>query len=133
MMKSIPLLTAFVLTVGFSLPVLADNFDGSKPLICATVEARDCVLGAECFTGHAKKVGAPAFFRIDFDKKVVAGTQRTSPIVSIEKNEQQILLQGSEMEYGWTIALDQTEGDFTASMTNRDGAFLLFGSCTLLP
>ena len=132
-MKTWQKLSALILTGIVSAPLAAGDFDGSKSLICATVEARDCVLGAACFTGHAKNVGAPAFLRIDFDNKTVAGTQRTSPITSMDRNEKQILLQGSEMGYGWTIGLDQAEGDFSASMTNSEGTFLLFGSCTVQP
>ena len=133
MTKPLHVLSALFLTGILSAPLLAADFDGSKPLICATLEARDCVLGAACFTGHAKQVGAPAFFRIDFDQKTVAGPKRTSPIASIEKDEKQILLQGKEVGYGWTIGLDQAEGDFAASLTNLEGTFLLFGSCTVQP
>ena len=111
-------------------PVYAADFDGSKSLICATVDARDCVMGSECFSGHAREVGAPPFLRIDFDKKVVAGTERTSPITSIDTTEDQVLLQGQEVGYGWTLALDQATGEFSASLTNREGTFLLFGNCT---
>jgi len=32
-------------------PAIAGDFDGSKRLICATVEARDCFSGADCFRG----------------------------------------------------------------------------------
>ena len=124
-------LTAFVLAAICSAPLAASDFDGSKTLICATLEARDCVLGAACFTGHPKEVGAPAFFRINFDEKTVTGPERTSPIASIDQDEKQILLQGKEVGYGWTIGLDQAEGDFSASLTNQEGTFLLFGSCTV--
>jgi hypothetical protein len=111
-------------------PVFASDFDGSKALICATVEARDCVLGSDCFTGHARKIGAPTFLRIDFDKKVVTGTERTSSISNLDKNDDQVLIQGVDLDFGWALALDQETGDFSASLTNRNGTFLLFGSCT---
>lgn len=111
---------------------LAADYDGSKNLICATVEARDCELRAECFTGEAKVVGAPAFFRIDFSKKVLLGPERNSPIVSLEHNADSFLLQGAEIGYGWTIGIDKESGDFSASMTNFEGSFLLFGYCTVM-
>jgi hypothetical protein len=111
-------------------PVVASDFDGSKPLICATVEARDCVLGMTCYAGEAREIGAPAFMRVDFSKKTITGPQRTTPIVAMEKSENQLLMQGSELGFGWTFAIDQTNGYFSASLTNIDGTFLLFGSCT---
>jgi len=110
----------------------ASDFDGSKRLICATVEARDCVSGGECFRGLPDEVGAPAFVRIDFEKKSLFGPHRTAPIRSMEKDERQLLLQGVELGYVWVIALDQESGRFSASLTNREGAFVLFGSCTAL-
>ena len=50
----------------------------------------------------------------------------------MEIADQQILLQGKEMKYGWTLVLDQENGNMTASLVNRDGVFVLFGSCTPL-
>lgn len=123
----------FVLVLGFLAvsPVLASDFDGTKPLICATVEARDCVLTRRCYTGEAREIGAPAFMRINFDKKTITGTERTTAIAAMEQNEKQLLMQGAELGFGWTLAIDQTNGYFSGSMTNMEGTFLLFGSCTL--
>jgi len=50
----------------------------------------------------------------------------------MDTNEEQILLQGKELGYGWTFALDQEGGKFSATLVNRDGVFVLFGSCTPL-
>jgi len=111
-------------------PVMASDFDGSKNLICATIEARDCVLGAACYTGHPKKIGAPSFIRVHFDTREMEGEKTTSPIASIQETAEQVLLQGVENGYGWSFALDPASGDFTASLTNTNGSFLLFGSCT---
>jgi hypothetical protein len=116
----------------FTAPVFADDFDGSKNLICATVEARDCVLQTECFTGEAKEIGAPAFFRLDFKAKTIIGPARTTPIKSIEPGAEAILLQGFEVGYGLSVGIHKQTGDFSASMTNFEGTFLLFGSCTVL-
>jgi hypothetical protein len=113
-------------------PALAADFDGSKRLICATVEARDCVSGNECFRGLPDEVGAPAFVRIDFERKSIVGPHRTTPILFMEKSDKQLLLQGTELGYAWVLALDPATGRFSASLTNTDGAFVLFGSCTPL-
>jgi len=112
-------------------PVIASDFDGSKALICATVEARDCVLSLGCVDGEAREIGAPAFMRIDFAKKTITGTERTTPIVFSDASENQLLMQGMELGYGWTFAINQGNGEFSASLTDINGTFLLFGSCTL--
>jgi hypothetical protein len=111
-------------------PAFASDFDGSKALICATVEARDCVLGSTCYAGHAREIGAPGFMRIDFAGKTIKGPERKTPITSMEKGKNQLMMQGTELGYGWAFAINQSNGDFSASMTNIDGTFLLFGSCT---
>jgi len=121
-----------LLTAGMmAMPVHAGDFDGSKPLVCATIEARDCVLGAACYTGEAKTVGAPSFIHIDFANKTMIGEKSSSPIASMEASETQLLLQGTEQGYGWAMALNLESGDFSASLTNTDGSFLMFGTCTV--
>ena len=110
--------------------VSAGEFDGSKKLICATTNAMDCVSGQECVKGRPGDIGAPKFLSIDFAQRTVQGPNRTTAIASMDKGEDQILLQGSELGFGWTIALDQESGDMTVTLVNRDGAFVLFGSCT---
>jgi hypothetical protein len=110
----------------------AGDFDGSKLLICATVEAIDCAPGEECTKGRPDDVGAPQFLRIDFAQQVIVGPKRTTPIRSMDTSDNQILLQGTELGYGWTLALDQDSGMMTVTLVNREGGVVLFGSCTPL-
>jgi hypothetical protein len=111
---------------------IAVDFDGSKPLICAPVEAMECHAGEKCEAGIPDDVGAPAFMRIDFAKKVIVGPKRTSPIRAMEKDENQILLQGTELGLAWSMALNLKDGRMVSTFSSRDGAFVLFGSCTPL-
>jgi hypothetical protein len=126
------LLAAMIIFVGAIATASAGDFDGSKLLICATVDAMDCVSGENCAKGRPGDMGAPAFLRIDFAKKTIGGPKRTTPIVAMDNSGEQILLQGKELGYGWTFALDQDGGRFSATLVNRDGVFVLFGSCTPL-
>src|SRR5512134_4020514 len=81
---------------------LAGDFDGSKSLICATVQAMDCAAGEDCVRGLAEDVGAPTFLRIDFAQKAVVGPKRTSPVQRMESDEGQWLLQGTELGLAWS-------------------------------
>jgi hypothetical protein len=110
----------------------AGDFDGSKLLICAPVEAIDCAAGEDCTKGRPDDIGAPNFLRIDVAQKAIVGPQRTTPILFMDKSDDQLLLQGKELGYGWTLVLDQDSGTLTATMVNREGVFVLFGSCTPL-
>ena len=122
----------FVAALSMAGSVAAADFDGSKRLICAPVEAMDCVAGAECIKGNPDDIGAPAFMRIDFAGKAIAGPGRTTPIKHMETAASQVLLQGTEVGYAWALALDRSSGKFSATLTNREGTFVLFGSCTPL-
>jgi hypothetical protein len=111
---------------------LSGDFDGSQLLICATVEAIDCSSGEECVKGRPEDIGAPAFVRIDVPNKSVIGPKRTTEIAFMEKSDDQLLLQGRELGFGWTMSLDQATGKLVTTLVDQRGAFVLFGSCTPL-
>jgi hypothetical protein len=115
----------------FARAVSAADFDGSKPLICAPVQAMDCTSDEGCTKGTPEEIGAPAFLRIDVSKKTVAGSKRTSPIQQSDLDADQLLLRGVELGYGWTIAIEQTTGKAVFTLTDREGVFILFGACTV--
>jgi hypothetical protein len=123
---------AFGALVGLlaSTPLLAADFDGNKNLICAPAEVHDCTTDGDCVSGSPRKMGAPRFMRVDFSKKMIVGPRRTAPFRQVDANEEQVILQGTEEGYGFTLVLDKTTGDFSISLTDRLGAFVLFGSCT---
>jgi hypothetical protein len=106
--------------------------DISQRMMCATLEALDCEAGTACFRGRPSELGAPAFMRIDLETMTIAGSQRTTPIVSMEKRGASMLLQGAEGAYAWTLAVGTGDGSMTATLVNEEGAFVLFGSCTAL-
>jgi hypothetical protein len=47
----------------------------------------------------------------------------------MEKSDTQILLQGTELGYAWTVALDPLTGKIAAALANREGVVVLFGAC----
>lgn len=111
---------------------LAADFDGSKPLICAPVEAMDCVAGEACKKGTPDDIGAPAFIRLDVTKKEIVGARQATPILFMDKSDARLLLQGTELGYGWTLALDSASGKLSGTLVDQEGVFVLFGSCTPL-
>jgi hypothetical protein len=44
--------------------------------------------------------------------------------------EGQLLMQGMELDHGWSIALDTKAGGMSVILVNRDDVFVLFGTCT---
>jgi hypothetical protein len=65
--------------------------------VSADFDGSDSVAGEACARGLPQSVGAPQFMRVDFAKKTIAGPNRTTPIVSLNKSERQILLQASNL------------------------------------
>jgi hypothetical protein len=115
----------------FCQAAMADDFDGSKPLLCATVEAHDCAANESCVDGTPHELGAPSFLRVNVVKKEIAGPQRTTAIKTIEKTDGQLLLTGTELGLSWTLAIARDTGAMSATMVDRDAAHVLFGSCTV--
>ncbi len=70
--------------------------------------------------------------RLDLAKKAVIGPNTTSEILLLDKSDKQLLLQGREAGFGWTIVVDQESGELTLSLTNRNGVYVLYGACTVL-
>lgn len=130
-MRRLAILTGSLILGLAALPAAAGDFDGSRLLICAPVEAIDCSRGEGCGKGLPEDIGAPAFMRIDFANKAVVGPKRTSPILLMEKSDSQVMIQGSELGYGWVIVLDQETGKMVSTLADREGVFVLFGACTV--
>ena len=135
-MKIITGLLLFGLLAVVSPAFAGGGFDGTKPLVCATIEALDCDPGRPCDRGIPEVMLAPQFLRIDFAKKEISGPFRSTKIRSIDTNDEQIVLQGYEQELGvgmgWILALDRLDGKMRISLASWDATFLLFGACTAL-
>jgi hypothetical protein len=123
--------SAFMPIALFASAACGGDFDGSKPLICAPVQAMDCTSDEGCTKGTPEEIGAPAFLRIDVSKKTVAGSKRTSALQQSDLDADQLLLRGVELGYGWTIAIEQSTGKAVFTLTNHEGVFILFGACTV--
>lgn len=108
----------------------AGDFDGSKALICAPVTVMDCMRGEACFTVLPEDVDAPAFMRFDFEQKSVIGPKVSSKILLQENTVDQLLLQGREAGYGWTIVIDSELGEMTLTLARHQRALVMYGSCT---
>jgi hypothetical protein len=126
---------AYSIIVGLllvSYQVWAEDYDGTKPLLCASVEAISCEPGEPCEKVTPEGIGAPQFMRVDFSKKEIVGPKRTTPIRLMEKTDEQVTLQGFELGMGWTFTIDRTTGKMAATLIGREASFVIFGACTPL-
>lgn len=112
----------------------AGEFDGSRPLLCATMSAVECVDGSGCESRLPRDLDLPQFLRIDFKTKQIetvrtGGLRRTAKIGSVSDLQSALLLQGVQDNLGWTISIEKPRGNMSATVADRDFVFVVFGAC----
>ena len=130
MLKSLRVTAVAVLVCATPSWVLSADFDGSKPLLCATIDAHFCDVGEVCYRTLPAILGAPQFMRINFAKKTIVGPNRSTEIRFMEPSNGQLLLQGTELGYAWSVALDTQTGAMSTTLVNHEDVFVLFAACT---
>ena len=122
------------LVCAVSQPALAADFDGSKPLVCAMIEAFECGPDTGCESGTPESNGLSRFLRIDFDKKKVYTTKQAQEQASrIEKMDRAggvVLLSGTQNGRGWNLSLTEATGYLVLTVAGDQVAFVVFGACT---
>ena len=128
----------------FPLLAGAGDFDGSKPLLCASVDVMECAPGNGCNTVSADAIDAPQFFRLDLANKQLtgkhsSGSENTSAIKRSETIEGKLIIQGAEQGregvrdgLGWTMSIAQDSGKMVLTASGDAAAFVIFGACTTL-
>jgi len=122
-----------------STPLFAADFDGSKPLLCASLDILECVDGRDCEMVAADEVDAPQFISVDLKHNKIQLDRSGQPLHPQLRNREnlnnRLLLQGigAETGLGWTFSVDQDTGKFVLSASGDEVAFIIFGACTTLP
>lgn len=135
-MKIFKLLGLFILGL-IMIPgvILAGDFDGSKPLICAVIETFECAPGDECQRGGNEYTGIPRFLRIDFKEKKIRrnmedGKVRTTQIERMTRVGGKLILQGIEEGKAWSMMITEDKGKMTVVASDGQIGFIIFGACT---
>ena len=130
----VPILALFC--IGFAcFPAIAGDFDGSVPLICATIESFECGEGADCQRGSAQSINLPQFLKINFKEKMITGTLeggevRTAKFKNKELLDGKLILQGVQNGKPWSILISEANGKMTLTAADEQGGFIVFGACT---
>ena len=130
-----PIIFALFFTCMLTVPAVAGDFDGSKPLICAVIEVFECVPGGECQLGGAESINIPQFLKINFEEKTIsstpeAGPVRTTKIQNMERADGKLILQGVQNGRAWSMVINETTGKVTLSASDELAGFVIFGACT---
>lgn len=112
----------------------AAGFDGSQDLLCAPTDIAECDHSANCERVSASEVDLPHFLKVQFGKKrlVSVGPEERSTAIENVRNAQGLtILQGAENGRAWSLVVDQATGRMSGSVADGDGAFAVFGACTI--
>lgn len=112
----------------------AGDFDGSKPLVCAMIQAFECGPNTGCESGTPESNGLSRFLRVDVGKKEVRTTresqERPSRIEKVDHADGVLLLSGTQNGRGWTLTINESTGYMVLSVAGDQVAFVVFGACT---
>lgn len=116
----------------------AGDFDGSKPLICASLFATECgAESQECVSGPPWDFNLPVFSAVDFKTQTVSTTypnrdERVSKIESVDHLPNgRLSLQGDDGQYSWSAIISEESGSLTLTAAGEHIGFIVFGACTV--
>jgi hypothetical protein len=124
------------LALAYSGSALAAPFDGSKPLICATLEVNHCSAGESCEKQTIDVADAPRFISISVADKKITGTRPSggtveAAIESVHHSQDMMFLLGAQEAFAWNIAIGESDGKMTVTLSDNDDGIVIFGACAV--
>ena len=116
--------------------VPAGEFDGSKPLLCAVLNAVACPRNEEVAAGDAESVNLPQFFHIDVQQKQItgkgpAGDVRETKIDNVTHEDGKLILQGVQKGKAWSAVIDEETGQTVLVGADNGIGIVVFGACAV--
>ena len=111
----------------------AEPLDGSKPILCAAMQVRECD-ASRCGRRTAEEVNLPPFFVVDIKQKMVGAVDpagRKAPIDFFENEKGRLVLHGGQEGRGWSIVIASDTGKLSASVVDAEAIFVVTGACIL--
>ena len=110
----------------------APPYDGSKPMQCSIETVMVCSDPSVCVRGTAQTVNLPQVLNVDVANRLISGaaTGRTIKIAWVNNDGGRLLIGGTELGGGWTMAVGADTGAMSSAVIVRSGGFLLVGKCS---
>jgi hypothetical protein len=140
MMRTLLTLSAVLFFTGTALAE-DEHYDGSDPLLCTVMNARQCDING-CELMDDADVGARKYMRVDFKDKRLTTTEFTdvtlaTAIDSITRKDNRLILQGideasveAEDAKAWTLLIADPTGMMTMTVAGEEFATVALGACT---
>ena len=103
--------------------------------LCSVAHVVECNADRECSENNPEVLtDLGSFFSIDLDAGVIASagpksSDRSAPILESSREEGRLMLAGHQGGRGWSLTLVEETGEVSFSISDPDGAILVFGSC----
>jgi len=124
----------FIVLVCSADTVGADAIDGTAPVECTAERGHDCLpTKASCGPIERESQQSPVL-RIDFAKGEIHSPFRTEPlrVTHSKTTGESLILQGGEDRgFAWSALIKKKNGAFTVSIADREGAYVVFGTCKI--
>ncbi len=116
---------------------LAADFDGSKPFLCAVTEVVECDEENGCSEGTLESMDIPQFVKVDLKRKKISAKsrkeskeKREAKIIHSVRADGALIMQGTQGVRGWSMVVGEKSGKMSASVSEDNVGFILFGACT---
>jgi hypothetical protein len=109
----------------------AAPLDGTVPMLCALNSVVECTRRGDCERSTAEEAQVPPFVRIDVGKRLLSSVDgaRTTPIVSVQRANGRLMVQGMQNERVWGAVINEQTGQMSATVGEDDGAIVMSGAC----
>lgn len=130
---------ALTMILAFGGQVLwADDITGHDRFLCSIGDVTMCDMAWGCETDTPSRFNIPDFIVFDLEAGLLKTTEashenRQTPILSMSRDDGQIVLQGLEMGRAFSFNIDEVSGVLTAAASNPGQFSGAFGVCTPLP
>ena len=112
-----------------------DDLEGAKNLLCTSVRASECYADGICVEGEPEQWNVPRFVRVDLEKKILSttkasGEDRSTPIEVLEREDDRVLMQGTDLGRAFSVVLNPTSGLASTGIALDGNVISVFSYCT---
>jgi len=116
----------------------ADDLTGQQSFLCTPAQVAVCGDSGECAKDMPWDLNIPQFIQVDLAAKKLSttpasGENRSTPILSLTRENGEIYLQGVEMGRAFSFVIVEKTGMLSAAVARAGIAVSAFGACTPIP
>ncbi len=128
-----PWLTSIAL-LSVTAATAAADFDGSQPMTCLPSQGHDCLPTEKTCKPLRPESGKDLRMHFNMATKSVRTPYRneTLPIQALGANTESLVMQGTTLQLVWSATVHRRTGRLTIVIADREGAYVIFGQCTLV-